>query len=373
MSKELIILHYSPVEYYPPVLNLIDILDKERGLKVTVISTHHFVEQLKVKSNTKNINIYRLPYPKPKDNKVTRIIKYLLYYSFSFYFLLKKRPETLLYYESISALPALLYKRIKGRSNIYAHYHEYTSDQQYMQEMVLVRLIHNLEKRLYNDFTWISHTNAHRLVQFAKECRILKSNILHELPNYPSRKWLENSRRVSTDPFKLVYVGSLDLENMYFENICEWVEKQDGRITLDVYAYNYKEEVIAYVNRLKPKFIRLYDGIDYYSIPSKLSNYNAGLILYRGHTFNYIYNAPNKLFEYLVCGLDVWFPEELKGSYNYINESSLPKVMKLNFNSLDSLDTQELINRNGLLFKEACYTAEEVYFELINSITRNNI
>ncbi len=60
---------------------------------------------------------------------------------------------------------------------------------------------------------------------------------------------------------------------------------------------------------------------DYGDLPKILQEYQVGLIMYKGADDNTSYSAPNKLFEYLVCGLDVWYPLELKGTYEYDSSS----------------------------------------------------
>ncbi|MEJ8756631.1 hypothetical protein WG947_06480 [Pontibacter sp. H259] len=373
MNNKLVIFHYSPIEFYPPILNLLDVLDEDGGLKVSIFTTYHGVKQLNTKSETNNVTIYRLPYPKQNERKLLRIFKYIAYYIHAFSLVIWKRPKNVLYYESISSLPALLYKKVSPGVRVFAHYHEYTSQQQYQEEMKLVQIAHKIEKQNYNLLEWISHTNSVRLQKFAEDNNVFNKDVLHVLPNYPSKKWLRTSRRKDVIPFRLVYIGSLDLENMYFEQVCEWVEKQGGKFSLDVFSYNYKDSVLTYLKSLKPKFVKLMQGIDYYKIPGILADYNAGIVLYKGHSFNYIHNAPNKLFEYLACGLDVWFPEELKGSYPYINETSTPKVLKLDFTALNLLNTEDLVCRKNVHFVIPDFYAEDVYMRLISTLKESAI
>ena len=70
-------------------------------------------------------------------------------------------------------------------------------------------------------------------------------------------------------------------------------------------------------------------------MPALLADYDIGLILYKAHTKNYKYNAPNKLFEYLVCGLKVFYPDVMLGIKPYITENIIP----LNFKNMTSIDT----------------------------------
>jgi hypothetical protein len=60
-------------------------------------------------------------------------------------------------------------------------------------------------------------------------------------------------------------------------------------------------------------------------LPQVLSQYDVGLILYRCRTLNFVYNATNKLFEYLVCGLDVWYPPCMLGLKTYARSTIAPR------------------------------------------------
>lgn len=76
--------------------------------------------------------------------------------------------------------------------------------------------------------------------------------------------------------------------------------------------------------------------IDYYELPKELIKYDIGLVLYKGHIPNYIYNVPNKVYEYLACGLQVWYSKDLlttdKLNYNFNdieNDILIPSFLKI--------------------------------------------
>ena len=84
--------------------------------------------------------------------------------------------------------------------------------------------------------------------------------------------------------------------------------------------------------------------------------------------YRIIYNAPNKLFEYLACGLDVWFPHLIKSSLPYATESSYPKVLPVNFDKLETYDLKVMIDRTGLEYKPSDYYCEDGFSYLLNTI-----
>src|SRR6202043_3312153 len=96
-----------------------------------------------------------------------------------------------------------------------------------------------------------------------------------------------------------------------------WIIQQDGRATWDIYSDNITEDAKVFLKSLNPELVRFQGRVNYFRLPGILRNYHTGVILYNGHIPNYIFNAPNKLFEYWACGLDVWFPEIRKSTMFY--------------------------------------------------------
>ena len=166
-------------------------------------------------------------------------------------------------------------------------------------------------------------------------------------------------------PVKCVYIGAVSLKDTFIREFCEWVIGQQGQVLFDVYAYNIPRDTVDYLENLESEFVRFFDkGVEYDGMPDLLRRYQVGLILYRGNTLNYVFNAPNKLFEYLVCGLDVWFPKEMKGIYPYERNDLLPKVIRIDFIKMSSFDLGRAMDRNGLPWKVDEYCCEDVFVEL---------
>ncbi len=406
---KLAILHYLPLEYYPPVTNLIDYIANERSedfKKVKVYSCHNTKGRNTYRSADREINktinptnklstyrpndlttyeptdlikLIRSPFPKETDNSLIRLLKYLHYNLVTLIGLITYRPGNLLYYESYSVWPAFIYTRYFNRKcRIYIHNHEYALKEWYTGTMKQVRYFHQLEKRwLYPRAQWISQTNADRLQFFHQDHPNLKKEQLKIMPNYPPKRWNSDQRKgnnqpisqSSNQPIKLIYVGSLSFQSTYLKELCEWVLTQNGKIQFDVYAYNLYEDVKEYLKTLHTPYINYYaQGIEYNDQPKVLIQYDVGLILYKAHNQNYTYNAPNKLFEYLACGLDVWYPSVLKGPQPYNTKNTYPKVLPVNFEQIASFDYQKAIDKTGMTYKPSEYFCESIYKDLVEAL-----
>ena len=90
--------------------------------------------------------------------------------------------------------------------------------------------------------------------------------------------------------------------------------------------------------------------------------------MYNGHIPNYTFNAPNKLFEYAVCGLDVWFPDQMISSMQYTTSGSYPEILAKNFQSLYSKDIRQDSNRPAFERKPHLYNCETVLMPLVKKL-----
>ena len=127
-----------------------------------------------------------------------------------------------------------------------------------------------------------------------------------------------------------------------------------------------------YIDTLNSMFIEVKPGLPYDELPRIIKNYTVGVVLYNGHIPNYIYNAPNKLFEYLACGLDVWLPQTMIGSLPYVTQNSYPKVTALDFTTLPEFDLYSGIDRTGLHFKPTTFFCEDVLIEITKLLFKDD-
>jgi hypothetical protein len=368
--RKLAIIHFNPIDSYPPVMNWLNFLAarQEKDLQIRVFTMHPGGRGKPFEPGAAGIRISR--FGKQGTKKGAAWLNWLAYYIRSTNALIRWRPDAVMYYETLSSFPALFYRKyIRPQSSLFIHYHEYTSIKEYGQGMVLSRWLHEREKIAYPLADWISHTNADRIRLFRDDLGNPKL-ALHALPNYPPDSWqaVNRERTVQGSPVKIVYVGALGLDTMYTKEFAEWVNARSGQVTWDIYTDNITPEARHYLGSFGNGLIRLREGVDYYSLPGVLTGYDIGVILYKGHIPNYIYNAPNKLFEYMDCGLDTWFPEVMTGIHPYITTRTYPKVLALDFAGPGEWDLSSLIDRSGLTYAPAGYYAEQVFPELLQNI-----
>ena len=80
---------------------------------------------------------------------------------------------------------------------------------------------------------------------------------------------------------------------------------------------------------------------------------------------NFVHNAPNKLFEYLNCGLDIWYPEEMIGCRAY-DQIEYPTIKQINFNDIER-SLQDYTFKGKKLPKES-FSAENATLGLIQTL-----
>jgi hypothetical protein len=240
--------------------------------------------------------------------------------------------------------------------------------------MRVINYSHKKEKYLYRRANWISHTNKKRVELFLADHPDVNRRVCKVLPNYPPKDWLTsmNPRRAAGSPLRLVYVGSFgSLEHLFIRELLTWIKALNGQLTLDVYSYNVSPEVYDFFSSLEASNVQLKGSINYSQLPSILANYNVGLIFYKATSLNVEHCAPNKLFEYLACGLDVWFSEEMTGCYPYMRDDVYPKVIKVDFKNLSGFEYKKATNRTGLNEQGSEFFSENVFAPLINEMVND--
>jgi hypothetical protein len=259
---------------------------------------------------------------------------------------------------------------------IYIHYHEYSSPVQYQTGMKLEKHLHSIEKKLYPNVNWISHTNKFRLNKFKSDQNLidLEGDMLKVMPNYPPQKWgkIDKGINATEETIKLVYIGhTLSFDTMYGKEILDWVSVNGKKVKLDCYLHKKPEWIQSYLYNNQISNVNLYDAVMYTDLPQVLIKYDVGLIIYKAHIENFKYNAPNKLFEYLNCGLDVWFPKQMLGAHEYVCEDTRPRVLALDFERLEQYSTSFLLGRADLPRREINYFCEPVYEKLYQAMLGN--
>lgn len=360
--RKIAIIHFQPVELYPPAQNLIRFMEKEAVNSMiyffTTVSPLKQVQQFKaISSNIKMLRSGKFS----NKSSIVRYGNYLFFYLSCLFYLIKKKPEKVLYIETLSFLPVYLYKRFFNSAvELLVHYHEYISNSEYKTTMLLSRYFHSLEKQYYPQVRWLSHTNEYRMDMFLAENTNVPLTVTHILPNYPPKSWFQPTKLCISKPVKFVCAGALGLDTMYLKEFVTWINDQQGKAVLDLYSLNIGAEAKLFLEENKSLYVGLPGAVNYEQLAAILPKYDVGVILYKGVIPNHTFSASNKLFEYLACGLDVWFPEEITGSLKYVTNGTYPKIVAVDFKALEHIDLNVMINRCGLRLSNKTYYSEDV-------------
>jgi glycosyltransferase involved in cell wall biosynthesis len=337
MLKKVTIIHYQPLEKYPPVMNFINAIGEMDSVKSKVFTT--FIKNA-IWFSKKHTTIHRVS--KQHTTTLGRYWGYLKFNFGSFFQLVVFRPTYIFIFETHSVFSAYFYKILEPKTKVHIHYHEYTSPQEIKKSSLYFKGLHALEKKLFCTCESMSHTNEDRVELFLKDYPFVKESKMIVAPNIPPSQWYEfsqvNKKEKTVGITRLVHVGALSLETMYVEKMVEWVIAQKGLFTLDFYTDNITDGARKYIEGLQSNLIQINDSINYFELSKVLIHYDIGLTLYNGHIPNHVYSVPNKVLEYLACGLGVWYPNELISTQKFVKEYRLSGCRGIDFQTKESIN-----------------------------------
>lgn len=370
-GQRIVVVHFNPFDKYPPAVNAVRYLSQQSGgsAGIHVITTR--ADKTHWHLNISGVKISKLIFLHSKLSRARRILKYAAFNLKALYRMCMFRPDTILYYETLSAWAPCVYKKwINKSARLFIHYHEYTSPEEYKNDMILNRWLHRMENGMYMQAAWISHTNQDRMEMFLNDIKPVAPVNTHILPNYPPASWQTSSKSFEPDEARIgfVYVGALSLETMYTKEMSKFIAASPDKFYWDIYSDTFDADVTDFLQTLNAGNIRFKGPVVYDDLPGVFYRYDIGVILYKGHILNYVYNAPNKLFEYQACGLSVWFPVGMKGCYPYICEDKIPEVLPVDFDSPGDLLGRKFHKRQAVMSTHSAYCAEEVLKDLWSAI-----
>ena len=242
------------------------------------------------------------------ENSILRYSSYLLYNLLTTVSLLLTRPDVVVVYESLSIFPAFIYSFVFKHKKIHVHYHEYLSLPEKEKASQYMKFLFRCEEKLLKKVT-CSQTNEDRKALFLKDNPSLNPVNVEVYPNLPPETWWQdfgqNKKPWQCGKIKLVYVGVLDAETMFLEEVLTWVTENSEALELTMFSQSVSDSAKALLLKFESSSIILKPALNYYDLPAELVKYDIGLVLYKGHLPNYVYNVPNKVFEYLYSGLIV--------------------------------------------------------------------
>jgi hypothetical protein len=347
---QIVLLHFQPLEKYPPLLNFIRDLEREEIEKVSVLSTNTSNNWFK-----SSISIFR--WGTIGSSKWTRYATYIIFNLFALCYLLIKRPTKVVYYETLSCWPVYWYKKIRSNSKVFIHFHEYTSYEEKKKSSAYYKKLLVKETYLLQQADWVSHTNEDRMRLFRLDYPFLQNRQCHVFSNYPPSEWSVRAQKIrkqrtNSDSIKLVYVGALGLQTTYIKELAEWIQEQHGKYNLDIYTDNIEQEVKDFLQNLNSSFIQLKAAIPYFDLPELLAQYDTGVVLYKGHIPNYVYNVPNKVIEYLACGLGVLYSKELVSTFSFQEKFGLMQMKAIDFKKIKNSTLTVSVNNCIKNFEE---------------------
>lgn len=370
MKKQLVIFHFLPIELFPPILNIIDYIatQKDKKYSITLYTTH--ANKTVKEFNCDGVTIIKFKGINPNDNGVVKLFKYFGIYFNVLKQLFQLKPKHLIYFETLSSLPCVIYKQYYKNVILYAHYHELVTLKELNKGRTLNKLLNKLEATQYKKYYWISQTNEQRLRLFLKQYNLdFNSKIHHTLPNYPPYSWLKalnHSEKIKQkNLIKLVHIGSLSTKGMYLKNLLQQFGN-NSNFSMDFYSHKFTDEITELISRYNNCFTK--GAIAYQDIPKLKGLYDVGLVLYNGSSLNFTYNAPNKIFEYLALDLDVWCSNKLITAKNYERLDCYPKMIMVDYEKLEEFNVEETLDKKGLKYVQSPYVCEPVYDKLINEI-----
>jgi hypothetical protein len=370
VTRSLAIVHWMPVEMYPPTMNIARFF-ADSGWAVTIHTTRA-AHPLPVFSHP-NVVVKRGAKTSGKP-AVVRAAATGAFHAATATRLVSSRPDAILYFEPQSSFPVLL-SRVLRDVPLFIHHHEYHEPHEFEERgMRLARMFHRREqKRLFPRAKWISHTNADRLELFLRDNPGVDRRIAKVLPNLPPASWSTTPNQAWTasppPPLRMVYVGSLSVADTWIAELLRWISSQpEELVSLDVYSYNIDAEarqLLAGHSRVN----WFPSGVPYDELPERLRQYHTGVILYKANTVNYRHNASNKLFEYLACGLEVLYSSRMLGVKPYARLDASPRVMEADFENPQSIDIAMLAHRDGLPAAPAPESAESAIAALERAVS----
>lgn len=166
--------------------------------------------------------------------------------------------------------------------------------------------------------------------------------------------------------------GAVSLKDTWIGSLADWITNSgQEHCTLDVYCSRCDGETAAYLNSRRGTMLRFQQrGVPYSQLPQLLADFDVGLILYRGNTTNFIWNETNKLFEYLSCGLDVWYPPCMKSIFRHTTSNTAPRVIQTNFANPETiaLDIIKRKNRSMLQCSPSQLGCETIFDNILKSL-----
>lgn len=333
-------MHVLPLELYPPATNLLDLLSSQPGFDVRAWTSRNARDLIAWSSSS--VATRRLVHPGRAIPLPFRIPGYLGWHLRAAAEIARWKPDVLISVEPHSALATWAYYSIfRGNARLFIHHHEYYAPEDFHAPgMRLLRATMGLERdNLFRRAEWVSQTNATRLRLLREWNPEIRDSAAKVFPNYPPAAWAgdidPSTRRRPGAKLRFVYVGAASFEDTFIREACLWVAEHRDSVSLHVCGNNVSESVWSWLDSLSASNITTNrNGVPYTELPGVLTNFDVGLVLYRGNTLNFVHNVPNKAIEYLACGLEVWYPRQMEAMRDFHTVNRAYRLKEVDYDHL---------------------------------------
>jgi hypothetical protein len=336
--------HVLPLEYYPPATNSLAQFGAKSGWSVRAWSSEN--ERGLKEWSSNGVTVRRPSQGRTASGILARVGGYASWHTRVAIELARWNPDAIIAVEPHSMLAVWAYYSVmRGSASLFIHHHEYYSPEDFLRPgMRLLRTARRLEQdSLLRRAVWVSQTNESRLRMMIATHPRMRNETGRILPNYPPAEWNARGSNVSqagqTDVTRLVYLGSASFEDTFIREIAAWVSERPADFSMHVVGDNVSPDVWRWLDSLgAPNITTERRGRAYRDIPELLAQFDAGLVLYKGNTLNFVHNVPNKAIEYLACGLEVWYPPEMEAMRVFADAHSTLRMREVDFKSLADAD-----------------------------------
>lgn len=372
-KQKVCIVSFLPVELLPPLYNLIRD-DRWCDYHLTVYTRHPSTQE-EEPIPVNGAIFKRAGVMRRHSCSIFNLWKRLLFACRALIYLIYSRPAAVLYINPESVVPVYYYRRyFRKHVRLFAHYYEYDEPGAH-DNRPFYRYVSRLGKYMFGKLEWQSQCNEKRLELFCRDTGI-SPGIARVVHNYPPKLWKSFyiDRKEPARPVRIIYNGlGLSFAGMYVREFAEYIKSLNGLVQWDVYCMNIKPDIAEFFEQLDTPYVRLiHSPCRYDELPVRMRNYDVGVLLYKDITDNHKYAESNKFYEYLVCGLDVWFPRSMVLQHAFINPGFYPRVVMLDFEHLNGTDVETLASHRGCSRMSFDFTSENAADDFFRQLADRN-
>ena len=309
---------------------IFDALEENPQLQILVFTTQNTTNY--ITPEFPNTKIFR--FGKVSTNPIVRYCSYIYFNLLSSLILIFSKIDFVTAFESLSVFPLWFRMKLLPTTNAHIHFHEYLSEPERKESSSYMKFLFRLEDKLLVKFS-CSQTNDDRKRLFLEDKPFIISELVEVRPNMPPKSWWKTFgiyKTPSTDgKIRLVHVGACDNETMYVKEVLDWVKSNPDTFELTFISQQLNDATKALILSYKCSNIIIKSPVNYYELPQELINYDVGLVMYKGVIDNHIFSVPNKVHEYLACGLKV------------VCSNNLISMINLNNPMIECIDFEHLI------------------------------